>query len=121
MRIAMPRGDIRYERFLINNPDETRTDIDFDNVYFTVKKSPSDRVYLIKKSLRQGTITKLGLGDYQFKIEAKDTEKMKYGKYIFDIQLSYQDIVKETFSGEFELLYEVTFPDDDEEETENEV
>lgn len=114
MRIAMPRGDIRYERFLVKNPDGTVADIDFDNVYFTVKKSPDDRIYLIQKSLQRGTIEKLAPGDYQFKIASQDTSGMKYGKYIFDIQIEYRDVLKETYSGEFELLYEVTFPDESE-------
>lgn len=113
MRIAMPRGDVRYERFLINDPNGTGTELDFDNVYFTVKKSPRDRIYMFQKSLKKGTIEKLALGDYQFKIEPQDTNKMNYGKYIFDIQLEYKDILKETFTGEFDLLYEVTYPENE--------
>ena len=108
MRIAMPRGDIRLVRFLVNDPNGTATDIDFTDVYFTVKKTTKDRLYHFQKTLGDG-IYKLGPGDYEVKIEPGDTSKMLYGKYKFDVQLMYQDQLKETFVGDFELTEEVTF------------
>ena len=113
MRIAMPRGDIHYERFLINDPDGARTDIDFDNIYFTVKKTARDRSYFFQKSMKAGTIEKLGPGDYQFKIESEDTEHMSYGGYVFDINLKYKNLIDETFKGDFDLLEEVTFTENE--------
>ena len=109
MRIAMPRGDIRLVRFLINDPNETATDIDFTEIYFTVKKSTRDRLYQFQKKLSTGGIVKLALGDYEVKIEPNDTSKMKYGDYVFDVQLMYEDQLKETFVGDFVLKEEVTF------------
>ena len=112
MRIAMPRGDIHYERFQINNPDGTRADVEFDSIYFTVKKPRNHRV-LFQKSLKDETIERLGLGDYQLKINPEDTSNLNYGTYVFDIQLSYRDLLKETFTGTFDLLHEVTYPADE--------
>ena len=109
----MHRGDIDYERFLVDDPDGTRTDIDFDEIYFTVKKSYDDKPFLIQKSLSGGTIEKLGLGDYQVKIDREDTRQMSFGKYVFDIQLSYQDVITETFTGVFDLLPEATYPENE--------
>lgn len=109
MRIAMPRGDIRLVRFLVNDPNGTATDIDFTEIYFTVKKSTRDRLYQFQKRLSTGGIVKLELGDYQVKIEPNDTAKMMYGDYKFDVQLVYEDQLKETFVGDFVLKEEVTF------------
>jgi len=105
----MPRGDIRLVRFLINDPNGTATDIDFTEIYFTVKKTTKDRLYQFQKRLDDGGIIKLALGDYQVKIEPEDTAKMFYGNYKFDIQLQYEDQLKETFVGDFVLTDEVTF------------
>lgn len=109
----MHRGDIDYERFLVNDPNGTGTDIDFDEIYFTVKKSFNDRLFFIQKSLSKGTIEKLGLGDYQVKINREDTRKMSFGKYVFDIQLSYKDLINETFTGVFDLLPEATYQENE--------
>ena len=111
MRIAMHRGDIDYERFVINNQDGTVSDVDFDSIYFTVKKTFKDKTVLLQKSLKDNTIEKLGPGDYQLKIERADTSNMAFGRYVFDIQLSYQDILNETFTGDFDLLPEATNPE----------
>lgn len=109
MMIRMPRGDIRLVRFLVNDPNGTATDIDFTEIYFTVKKSSKDRLYQFQKKLSTGGIVKLDPGDYQVKIEPEDTSKMVYGPYKFDVQLQYQNELKETFVGDFILTEEVTF------------
>ena len=109
MLIRMPRGDIRLVRFLVNDPNGTATDIDFTEVYFTVKKTTRDRLYQFQKKLSTGGIIKLDLGDYEVKIEPKDTSKMLYGEYKFDVQLIYEDQLKETFVGDFILTDEVTY------------
>lgn len=109
----MHRGDIDYERFLINDPNGTGTDIDFDEIYFTVKKSYGDRLFFLQKSLSSGSIEKLGPGDYQLKINRADTAKMNFGKYVFDIQVSYKDLLNETFTGDFDLLPEATYPENE--------
>ena len=109
----MPRGDIHYERFLINDPNGTGTDIDFDSFYFTVKKTSKDRLYLFQKSLKNGTVEKLGLGDYQIKIEPSDTNKLLYGDYIFDVNVKYKNLIDETWTGKFVLTDEVTFTENE--------
>lgn len=113
MRIAMHRGDIHYERFIIKDPTGTYTDIDFDEIYFTVKKTPKDRPYLFQKVLSNGSIEKLDIGDYQLKIEPEDTNSLPYGRYVFDINIKYLDIIDESFVGIFDLLEEVTFAENE--------
>ncbi len=109
MMIRMPRGDIRLVRFIVNNPDGTKADIDFTEVYFTVKKTSKDHSYQFQERLSTGGITKIDLGEYQLKIEPEDTSSMKYGNYKFDVQFVYEDQLKETFVGDFILTEEITF------------
>ena len=105
----MPRGDIRWQRFLINNPNGVATPIEFTNIYFTVKKSTKDRTYLFQKTLKNGNIFRLNDGDYELKIDAADTNMLAYGDYKFDIQLVYKNLLKESFVGDFVVTDEVTY------------
>lgn len=108
MKISMPRGDIKWIHFRINKPDGTGTNLEFSNIYFTVKRKAFDRMFLFQKSYKRGEIYKLGPSDYQLKIDAQDTNKLTFGNYKFDIQLSYRDLLKETCVGDFVILEEVT-------------
>lgn len=121
MRISMPRGDIKWQRFMVNTPNGTASDIDFTNIYFTVKENINDRDFLFQKSLQRGEIYKIAKGDYQFKITPADTNKLRYEEYKFDIQIQYKNLIKETFVGDFVLKGEVTFAEnEDYEEIETE-
>ena len=117
MRIAMRRADIKWVRFLVNAPNGYATDVDFTNIYFTVKKSSKDRQALFQKSLKHGDIYKLATGDYQFKIDPADTKKLVIGDYKFDIQIMYKNIIKETFVGDFALKEEITYPENEDDDT----
>lgn len=113
MTIRMPRGDIRLERFVVNNRDDTVTNIDFTEIYFTVKKSSKNIDFLFQKRLSAGEIIKLADGDYQVKIESDDTSDLSYGNYKFDIQLVYGNQLKETFVGDFVITDEITFKENE--------
>lgn len=120
MRISMPRGDLRLVRFLVNERNGTGTDVDFTEIYFTVKRSANDRLYEFQKKLSTGGIVKLGPGDYQLRIDPKDTNKMvinslRFPNYIFDIQLVYKGSfnIQETFVGTFVLTQEVTYAENE--------
>ena len=122
MRISMPRGDLRLVRFLVNDRNGTATDVDFTEIYFTVKRSAKDRLYEFQKRLTKGGIIKLGLGDYQLRIEPKDTNKMlvnstRFPNYVFDINVKYESnghiYVNETKTGEFVLTDEVTYAENE--------
>ena len=122
MRIAMRRGDIKWLRFQIETPDGFATDINFTNIYFTVKKSYRDKEPCIRKSLKRKQIYKIADGDYQIKIDAADTRNLLIGDYKYDIQLVYKNIIKETFVGDFALKEEITSYDlEDEEDEEDDV
>ena len=106
-------------RFLVDDLTGISTEIDFSEIYFTVKKTARDRAFLFQKRLSTGGILKLGLGDYQVKIEPSDTDNLSYGNYLFDIQLVWNDEqgdqqLKETFVGDFVVEEEITFSNNEE-------
>lgn len=105
----MPRGDLRQVRFIIRDCDGIMSDIDFDEIFFTVKNSFTSDSYLFQKRLSNGTIEKVDECSYQFAIKPEDTDNLKIGKYVFDIELVYADEIKQTTLGELILTNEVTF------------
>lgn len=120
MLIRMPRGDIKLVRFLVNDRNDTAVDIDFTEIYFTVKRSTNDVDYVLQKRLSTGGIVKLGFGDYQIRINPEDTNSLlvntpRFPSYAFDIQLDYKGDyeLKETFVGDFVLTPEVTYAENE--------
>lgn len=110
MYISMPRGDIRDVQFTVyDNTGQAPSDIPFDEIYATFKTSTNTNEYLFQKKLSDGTISDEGSGAYQFRIESADTDGLKIGKYAFDIELVYGNVIKQTTVGVFELTPEVTF------------
>lgn len=109
MIIEMPRGDIRPVPFTVSDESGGFTDIQFDEIYFTVKRTFRDKNYLIQKRLSDNGIEALGEGQYQFTVMPKDTDHLQVGKYVFDIELVCGNAIKQTFVGDFVLTNEVTF------------
>ena len=104
----MPRGDIRPVSFTVNSTFQN--DLEFDNIYFTVKKNYKAREMLLQKTLLSGEIEYMGNSVYQFVIEPKDTNSMEYGSYVFDIEVVSEELhIKQTFLGTLTLTQEVTF------------
>lgn len=108
MQISMPRGDIRNIRFSVKNGDEFYTD--FDEIYFSVKKSVQNSKLLIQKKYTDGDIMlDETTGYFSFKIMPEDTDSLDYGKYAFDIEVVKGNMIKQTSVGTLELTSEVTF------------
>lgn len=112
MHISMPRGDIRIIEFSVSS-GENQEDINFTEIYFTVKKKYTDVDFVIQKRLSTGGITKTAPHTYQIRIEPNDTNNLPINKigewYDFDIELVFEDLIKETRCGEFVLTKEVTY------------
>ena len=113
MKITMARGDVKWVRFLIKTSGGEPSDLKFTNIYFTVKRGIRSSSVVFQKALSAGQIFRIGQGDYQLKIEPVDTRSLIYGNYKFDIEISYKDVVHETFVGDFVLDHEVTQHEDD--------
>lgn len=108
MTISMPRGDIRPIRFVIVDQSGNTTDIVFDEIYFTVKRSYGNKAFLFQKKLSNGTIQQDGDG-YSLTIRPEDTDDLAIGDYVFDIEILAGDDIKQTTVGDFILTNEVTF------------
>ena len=109
MRIKMPRGDIRYIRFTITDNTGEIVKIDFDEIYFTVKRNFKERKALIQKRWSEGDITRDDNGYYYFSIQPEDTDGLDYGKHVFDIEIVLGTAIKQTTIGDFVLTEEVTY------------
>lgn len=103
----MPRGDLRTICFNIDFQD-SKSAIDFTEIYVTFKRSFKHKEALFQKRLGNHTVEKTSDG-YTFTIFPSDTNNLDYGKYVFDIELIYEDTLKTTFVGELILTNEVTF------------
>jgi len=98
----MCKDDIRFVSFFIKDPNGITTDIEFDEIKFTVKKT-NDRNYIFQKKLSTNGVTKLEQGSYQVKIEPTDTVNMLLGNYKFTFQVIFKDLIKQSFNGDFVL------------------
>lgn len=113
MTITMPRGDLRPVRFTVCGEDGGETDLQFDEIYFTVKASYNDARYKFQKRLSRGDIERLEDGSYQFAIRPEDTDGLMMSKYVFDIELVLGEEIKQTTVGELILTSEVTHAADE--------
>ncbi len=98
--IKLTRGD--YASFHINIKDASGAEYvlqDGDVVTFTVKKNTKTEDVLIQKT------------GQDVEIEHEDTAEMKYGTYVYDVQLTHANGRPDTFIGPstFEITEEVTF------------
>lgn len=113
MRISMPRGDIRNIPFEVLNSDDSRCEIDFDEIIMTCKKCYKDSNVLFQKRLSRGEINKVETGLYEYTIFPEDTDNLVIGDYDFDIVLYYQNEIKQTSVGTLALTKDVTRPKDE--------
>lgn len=107
LQISMPRGDIRSVTFSITGDDGEPSDIEFEEIYFTVKKQFTDKHYCFQKRLSNGTIEKDGEGTYSLVIQPSDTDPLEFGQYVFDIELL-GDNIKQTTVGKIDITQEAT-------------
>lgn len=101
--INMVRGDTSDQEIDI----ESDIDIEFDEMYFTVKKRYSDIQYKFQKRLSDGSIQMLD-GKYYFRIEPEDTNRLSFGDYVCDIEIVKKGSIIRTFNGVLKLSEEVT-------------
>lgn len=106
--ITMPRGDIRKVQFIVTN-DGSPYDVEFDDIYFTVKQAFNKTEYLFQKRKSRDEILELGDGAFQFVIDPSDTDGLKIASYVCDIEVvSLENEIKQTFTGTLKLTDEAT-------------
>jgi len=110
MKISMIRGDIHSINFTVYGSNGQPTELSFDNIFFTVKKNFNISTASFQKRLSDGSISYDSENQkYSFTIEPEDTDDLKYGDYVWDIELLIDGQLKQTTTGNFEILPEVTF------------
>lgn len=110
LEIKMHRGDYTKKKINILDKTDLNTNIDFNEIYITFKKSTKSQDFLFQKKLSTGEIQKNEDGSYTFEILPEDTNQLKFGDYVFDIELVCSvPKIKQTFLGNLYLLEEVTY------------
>lgn len=99
-KIALTRGDTLRMQVDIYVGDELYTPTANDSVRFAMKQNFTSNKVLIYKTIPTDTMI--------LHLVPNDTKKFAFGKYVYDIEITFENGDVDTFiSGEFELLPEV--------------
>lgn len=99
-KITLVRGDTLRMQIEILKDGETYTPVNGDTIRFAMKQSYSSSKVLIKKNIPISTMI--------LKLDSIDTKKLSFGKYVYDIEITFYNGDVDTFiSGELELLPEI--------------
>lgn len=110
LKIVLPRGDRTSKKIAIREKATGDiTDIEFDDIYFTVKRKYFNQDFVLQKRYSTGEITKDDDGYYRFTIYPEDTDGLPFGDYEFDIEIVRNGSIKHTTVGLFSLTKEVTY------------
>lgn len=78
-----------------------------DEIYFTVKTNYDKSNFELQKRFSKGEIVQEG--DYYYiTLSHSDTANLKYGNYVYDIELKSGELVKTLITGNITLSKEVT-------------
>lgn len=108
MDIEFIRGDTKPLKFQIkdNLGNVIKMD-DGEELIFTVKKNYNTKDFVLQKKLSDGDITYKD-GYYYITLMHEETANLRYGTYVYDIQLMSGDIVSTLILGTITLTQEVT-------------
>ncbi len=105
--ISLTRGDTLKFKFQRLNVVGEPIIAPADRVYFTVKKNAGDAAFILQKTLNDMTLDEMGY--YHVTVEPADTDPLKFGNYVYDIEVI-TDSYKQTISiGSFVVNKEVTY------------
>ena len=102
-----PRGDTCPITFNLEDKNQNVLS-NFDEIYFTVKKSYSKDEVVLQKKLTRGEIT-YSEGTYTLILLHGDTATLPYGKYVYDIQVKSGIYYKTVCIGNMTLSNESTW------------
>ena len=105
--IEFPRGDTYPIMFELTDSEGNPLNTEDLELYFTMKKSYRTTDAILQKRLSRGEITIEGK-NVSFILEHKDTARLNYGSYVFDIELKSGDYVKTLGKGTITLTDEST-------------
>ena len=86
----------------IRRGDTGKAEINFsrnvDSAVFSVKKRATDTKYIMQKDITNGIL----------KFDHSDTNNLDDGRYVYDIQVTYDDVVDTPLSGDFVIVIDIT-------------
>lgn len=107
--IEFPRGDTCPVEFcLTDKAGNILIPTEKDEIYFTVKKSYNARDFILQKRFSYKELEVYG-DKINFILSHEDTANLKYGNYVYDIQLMSGDYVKTLVLGTMILTNEATW------------
>lgn len=106
------RGDTRRYFFQRLDKDGEPITILPDKIYFTVKKSYTDKNPVFQKTIEDFEIEP-ETGMYHFTVEPDDTNELKYATYVYDIEVITDDVKTTIAKGGFTIEPEVTFAENE--------
>ena len=99
-KISLVRGDTLKLKIDIYINDEPYTPVSGDSVRFAMKQSYTSNKILINKPVPIDTLV--------LQLDPRDTKKLSFGKYVYDIEITFANGDVDTFiSGELVLTPEV--------------
>lgn len=107
-KIEFARGDSYEKGFILEDSAGQPIAEAFDEVYFTVKKSFSDKEYKLQKRQSTGGIVNDGNGHYTLHFAPEDTDRFAFASYDCDIEFRNGESFKRTFTGTLTLTKEST-------------
>lgn len=102
------RGDTTPITFSLKDAVGTDLEVAPDEIYFTVKQNYTKQDYIFQKRLTRGDIT-FDNGVCSLILSHRDTATMKYGSYVYDIQIKSGDFYKTVCRGSITLDSESTW------------
>lgn len=107
IQLTQTRGDTRGYYFTrVDGSGQTIT-IQPDSLYFTVKLSFDVQEMVLQKTLED--MTQDENGTFHFTLEASDTQNLPYGTYVWDIQVTQDNVVTTIAKGTLKLTKEATW------------
>ena len=106
-RISFKRGDTYAFKFQRLDAEDNVIEIVSQNMWFTVKKNYNTTDKILQKTLEDGIVFDENFY-YHVLINSVDTRDLKYGDYVYDIQVENNGVVSTIAIGQFTLEQEVT-------------
>lgn len=103
-----PRGDTCPVSFNITDSNGNSLDISSSEIYFTIKNNYNTSEYVLQKKKSANKITVNG-NKCSLVLTHDDTANLKYGNYVYDIQIKSGDYVKTLCLGTITLTNESTW------------
>ncbi len=105
--IEFPRGDTCPLLFELSDLNGNSLNMESAEIYFTVKKNYNSSEYIFQKKYSRGEIELEGI-EGKLVISHSDTANLKYGRYVYDLQLKDGEYVKTLLKGSITLSNEST-------------